>query len=47
VRPRAEYVLVHGEPGADHVLVDGDFPDRGPTRGIAEHDLRQAPAFLV
>jgi hypothetical protein len=24
VRPRAEYALVHGEPGPDHVLVDAD-----------------------
>ncbi|MFF3600662.1 phosphotransferase [Kitasatospora indigofera] len=112
VRPRAEYGLVHGELGPDHVLVDrhghpvlidieglmhfdvewehaflrirfgehyrwlahdgldeqrlalhtlamrlalvagplrlldGDFPDRGAMRGIAEHNLRAALALL-
>ncbi|WP_329586263.1 aminoglycoside phosphotransferase family protein [Kitasatospora sp. NBC_01250] len=112
VRPRAEYALVHGELGPDHVLVDrfgqpvlidieglmffdaewehaflrirfgshhqrldpggldeqrlecyllamrlslvagplrlldGDFPDRDFMRGIAEHNLQQALAFL-
>ncbi|GAA2483487.1 hypothetical protein GCM10010406_19770 [Streptomyces thermolineatus] len=28
-------------------LLDGDFPDRDAMTGIAEHNLRQAPALLA
>jgi hypothetical protein len=27
-------------------LLDGDFPDRRATLGIAEHNITQASAFL-
>jgi hypothetical protein len=46
IRPRAEYGLVHGELGPDHVLLDGEGPVLIDIEGLTFFDVEWEHAFL-